>query len=107
MSGVCVWLHGSTKVVVRARERLAGPLGSIELRCGREVFAKLDARRKLRAILTFHVDDGLLFGTKSDSICQRVKELISTQFDRNYWGVLNLHGVSYLGLRSKLAPEGV
>ena len=80
----CVWLDGGSKIVVLAR--------SVSLRAREpvsfdraEAFVKLDAGGTLRVILTFHVDDGLLFGTRSDPIHQRVKELIDTPFDMKDW----------------------
>ena len=68
-------------VCLRARERLTGPVGLRELRCARAVFVNHDSGGKLKGTLTVHVDDGLLFGTRSDSIYRQVTELINTHFD--------------------------
>ena len=102
--------HGLTEAprlwYPRAREHLTGPVGLTELRCARAVIVKHDARGKLKVILTLHLDDGFLFGTRSDPTFQRVKELIKIQFDTKGWeGLNNPDGVDYRGLRWKLTPE--
>ena len=73
----------------RARERLTGRVGPTELRCARAAFEKHDARGKLRVILTMHVDDALLFWTRSDPFYRRLHELINNQFDIKGQGDLN------------------
>ena len=62
----------------------------------------------MKAILTLHVDDGSLFGTRSDPIYRREKGLICIQFDVKRWEDLNNpDGVDDLGLRCKFTREGM
>ena len=81
--------HGLTEAprlwYLHARKRLAKPVFLTELRCARSVPVKHDAGRKLRLFLTLHLNGGFLFGTRSDPIYGRVKELINTQFDTEDW----------------------
>ena len=74
-----------------------------ELRFARAVFVKHDAGGKLKVILALHVDDGLVFGTRSDPIYGRLRQLITSQLDINNLGDLNNpDGVDYLRLMTDM-----
>ena len=58
----CLWY-------LRAREILM-EIGFTEMRCARAVFTLRNKANRLIALLTLHVDDGMLFGDRSDPFLQ-------------------------------------
>ena len=79
---------------LKARKVLVSTLKFEELRCARAVFVK---RRhgKLVALLTLHVDDGMLFGDVNSKEYQVIKEDINKNFKVKHWkaGMSNLWNI--------------
>ena len=69
---------------LRARQILVETIGFEELRCARAVFTFRKGNR-LIAILTLHVDDGMLFGKSSSREYQNLKAEINTHFKIKHW----------------------
>ena len=72
-------------------------LGWIELRCAKAVFVQKKFN-KIIALLTLHVDDGMLFGNQHTSEYQHVKAGINNTFNIKHWKAGNASKpVDYLG----------
>ena len=83
---------------LKARQVLKS-IGFVELRCARAVFV-LHMGGKLIALLTLHVDDGMLFGDRTCKIFQRVKADIDRNFNIKIWKYLQPGAaVTYLGMQ--------
>ena len=83
---------------LRARQ-LLNDCGFVELRCARAVFT-LRCKERLIAVLTLHVDDGMLFGHEKHPAFKKAKMLINEKFNIKQWHYL-LPGVTvdYLGVQ--------
>ena len=83
---------------LRARQLLRD-CGFVELRCARAVFT-LRCDECLVAVLTLHVDDGMLFGHEKHPAFKKAKALINEKFNIKQWHYL-LPGVTmdYLGVQ--------
>ena len=83
---------------LRARQLLLD-CGFMELRCARAVFT-LRCNGCLVAVLTLHVDDGMLFGLEKHPAFKKAKALINEKFNIKQWHYL-LPGVTmdYLGVQ--------
>ena len=82
---------------LKARKVLVDVLNFEELRCARAVFVK---RRhgKLIALLTLHVDDGMLFGDVASKEYQQIKDDINKNFKVKHWKIgSDVEPVEYLG----------
>ena len=64
---------------LRARQILVDTIGFIELMCARAVFM-FRQDEKLIALLTLHVDDGMMFGNQSNSIYVALKKKVNKHF---------------------------
>jgi len=82
---------------LRARALLK-ECGFEELRCARAVFTLRSAGR-LVAILTLHVDDGMLFGVIGDPVFKRARTMIDQKFNIKQWQKLGPELVDYLGVQ--------
>ena len=82
---------------LRARALLK-ECGLEELRCARAVFV-LRPEGRFVAILTLHVDDGMLFGVATSPVFQKARRLIDQKFNIKQWHELGPAVVNYLGVQ--------
>jgi len=84
---------------LQARE-IMGIIGFIELKCARAVFILRDALHVLVAVVTLHVDDGLLFGNRQNRTFQKARAQLDQRFNIKKWESLNPDtDVDYLGMQ--------
>ena len=82
---------------LRARQILT-KLGFEEIRCARAAFVFRKAGR-LIALLTLHVDDGMLFGNPVDKEYMKMREAINQNFKIKHWKAVGKEPVDYLGMQ--------
>jgi hypothetical protein len=91
---------------LRARELLTDEIGFIELCCARAVFILQDKGETV-AMLTLHVDDGMLAGDSSNRVYQKAVKDINSKFNIKEWHDLKQGTANYLGMRWKQDDQGV
>jgi hypothetical protein len=91
---------------LRARELLVDEIGFIELCCARAVFILQDKGETV-AMLTLHVDDGMLAGDSSNRVYQKAVKDINSEFNIKEWHDLKMGTANYLGMRWKQDDQGV
>ena len=91
---------------LRDRELLV-EVGFVELCCARAVFILQDKRRTV-AMLTLHVDDGLLAGDQENKVYKKAVQSINSKFNIKEWNNLEQGAVAdYLGMQWQQDEEGV
>jgi hypothetical protein len=90
---------------VRARELMI-EIGFAELCCARAVFVLRDKEETV-AMLTLHVDDGLLAGDEGNQRYLRAVKEINSKFKIKEWHDLKKGTANYLGMRWKQEDRGV
>jgi hypothetical protein len=90
---------------LRARELLL-EIGFVELCCARAVFI-LREQEETIAMLTLHVDDGLLAGDRSHKKYQKVYKAINERFNIREWHDLMTGTADYLGMQWSQDAHGV
>ena len=89
-----------------ARELLV-EIGFVELCCARAVFILQDKGRTV-AMLTLHVDDGLLAGDQENKVYKKAVQGINSKFNIKEWNDLEKGEVAdYLGMQWHQDEEGV
>ena len=84
---------------LRARQILS-EIGFVELRCARAVFVLRDETERLVAMLTLHVDDGMLFGNGKSPVFEKARKMIDKRFNIKKWAALNEEKAEdYLGMQ--------
>ncbi len=73
---------------LRAREVLEHS-GFAELKCARAVFTLKDPEGQLCAMLTLHLDDGMLFGDVTNQTFLEARKEIDKRFNIKQWRTLN------------------
>ena len=90
---------------LRAREVFL-VIGFLELCCARAVFILQDGGKTV-AMLTLHVDDGLVVGDRSNGVYKKAIKDIYTKFNINEWHDLKKGLANYLGMRWSQNDKGV
>ena len=84
---------------LRARQILVETIGFVEMQCARAVFVYRQGG-ELIALLTLHVDDGMVFGNKNDPRYKALKARIDKNFKIKDWkSVGEERDIDYTGMQ--------